>query len=375
MTMTPKIVIASDSFKGSLTSADVALAVERGLRRILGDRCNIVRVTMADGGEGTAEALMEACGGECITAPAHDPLMRPIEARYAMLADGTAAIDVAEAGGLARLVRGERNPLTATSYGTGELISDALGRGCRRFIIGVGGSATCDGGAGLLSALGFGFFDKYGDRMAVTGGNLSGIASITPSGTDARFTVACDVSATFTGPRGAARVFAPQKGADAAAVERLEAGMERLARIAEGLTGMDIRNIPGAGAAGGIAGMMAAMLGASLRNGARTVLDAVGFDKMLEGACLVITGEGRLDAQTAMGKAPAGVLEAAAARGIPVAAICGGVEPWPGMDSLGFAGIYPIHSGPVGGETAADAELTKRKIEKTAESIIKTIKI
>lgn len=341
----PKIVIASDSFKGSLSSLQVAESVAAAIAGEL-PGCEIVKVGIADGGEGTVEAVVGGTGGRLVRKVVSDPLMRPVEAVYGVLPDGrTAVIEAAAASGLTLLDHSERNPLRTTTYGTGELIMDALAGGCRRFVIGIGGSATNDGGTGMLSALGFRFLDRSGNVLAGVGENLGKIASVDSSGVpvcvrEAVFTVACDVDTPFCGPAGAARVFAPQKGASPEMVERLDEGMRSFACVILSSVGVDVASSPGAGAAGGLGGAFKAFLGAELRSGVDLVLDAVGFDRILEGADLVITGEGKIDSQTARGKAPAGVLKRASLRGIPVVAIGGLVV----RESVpeGFAGVYQV---------------------------------
>lgn len=344
-----KIVIASDSFKGSLTSADVADAAERGIRAALDNTpLDIIKLSVADGGEGTAAAVATATGGRMVTATATDPLGRPIEASYALIpgegGNSIAVIDVAAASGLPLLAKEERNPLKTSSFGTGELILDALDSGCREFIIGLGGSATNDGGLGMLAALGVRFSDASGRELSGRGCDLEAVRNIDLSGMvpalkEARFTVACDVDTPFCGPQGAAAVFAPQKGATARDVERLEQGMKNFAGVIREQLSMDIGDMPGAGAAGGLGGAFKAFLGANLRKGTDIVLDIIGFDKLLEGADLVITGEGRADFQTPKGKTAAGVLARAKAAGVPVILIAGKIEHCPELDAMGFKAL------------------------------------
>lgn len=344
-----KIVIASDSFKGSLTSADVADAAERGIRAALDNTpLDIIKLSVADGGEGTAAAVATATGGRMVTATATDPLGRPIEASYALIpgegGNSIAVIDVAAASGLPLLAKEERDPLKTSSFGTGELILDALDSGCREFIIGLGGSATNDGGMGMLTALGVRFSDASGRELSGRGCDLEAVRNIDLSGMvpalkEARFTVACDVDTPFCGPQGAAAVFAPQKGATARDVERLEQGMKNFAGVIRERLSTDIGDMPGAGAAGGLGGAFKAFLGANLRKGTDIVLDIIGFDKLLEGADLVITGEGRADFQTPKGKTAAGVLARAKAAGVPVILIAGKIEHCPELDAMGFKAL------------------------------------
>jgi glycerate kinase len=289
--------------------------------------------------------MSPAASGGAVRIPltVQGPLGDPVVAEYAVMAQGTAVIEMARASGLTLVSPELRNPLNTSSFGTGELIADALRRGCRSCIIGLGGSATNDAGTGMLAALGWRFLDRDGHALPPVGASLGAIVSIDDSRVPAslrpgvgqagcgadrcRFTVACDVDTPFCGPDGAAAVFAPQKGADAEAVARLEAGMQSFATVIAHFTGVDVRRMPGAGAAGGLGGALAAFLGAVLKPGAELVLDAAGFREALSGADLVITGEGRLDAQTARGKLPFQVLRRAAALGIPTLAIAGQLGP------------------------------------------------
>ncbi|MGN0188175.1 MAG: glycerate kinase [Candidatus Cryptobacteroides sp.] len=369
-----KIVIASDSFKGSLSSLQVAESAALGIVGVL-PGCEIVKVGIADGGEGTVDAVVRGTGGRFIRKSVMNPLMRPVEAVYGILPDGeTAVIEAAAASGLTLLDPSERNPLLTTTYGTGELIMDALSGGCRRFVIGIGGSATNDGGTGMLSALGFRFLDSCGNVLDGVGGNLGKIVSVDASEVpacvrDAVFTVACDVDTPFCGPVGAARVFAPQKGASPEMVEMLDEGMRSFACVIRDFLGTDVASCPGAGAAGGLGGAFKAFLGAELRSGVDMVLDAVGFDRLLEGADLVITGEGKIDSQTAKGKAPSGVLKRAAAKGIPVVAIGGLVV----RDSVpdGFAAVFQVTPQDMPLSEAMRQETASQNVSRTVRGIIK----
>lgn len=343
----PKIIIATDSFKGCLSSSEVALAIEQGIRERLPD-CDVVRFPIADGGEGILDVLVAALHGRYIPARVHDPLMRPIDARYGVSGDGrTALIEMAVASGLPLVPVHLRNPLTTTTWGTGELIKDALRHGCRDFIIGIGGSATNDAGLGMLQALGFRFLDQDNHELGVGGAVMEKVASVDcsaalPELNDTRFTVACDVDNPFCGPEGAAYVFAPQKGADKAMVEQLDAGMRSLASVIRCTTGKDITLMPGAGAAGGMGGALFAFLDAQLQPGIRLLLDTLDFDSKIRHADLIITGEGKIDRQTLRGKVPYGVLEAARKHQIPVVAIAGSVEDADLLAQAGFAGIYAV---------------------------------
>lgn len=306
----------------------VADAVGDGIHDVF-QSCEVVKVPVADGGEGTVEALCLALGGEMVSLIVNDPLMRPVRASYALLAESRAAvIEMASASGLMLLDPGECNPLKTTSFGTGELITDALSRGCRRFLICIGGSATNDAGMGVLSALGCVFSDSDGRKLNGSGEDMLktctvDLAGMHPALSESEFVVACDVDSPFCGPEGAAYVFAPQKGADADMVEALDAGLSHFAEVMQNVTGKDVRCVSGAGAAGGIGGAFTAFLGSDLKRGADMVLDAVSFDDIVSGADLVITGEGRLDQQSVKGKLPWSVAQRARRAGIPVVAVCG----------------------------------------------------
>ena len=328
-----KIVVASDSFKGCLSSMQVADAVERAALQTC-PSCEVVKVDVADGGEGTMDSLQRALGGRKISAEVLDPLGRPIHASYVILKDGiTAVMEMAVASGLTLLSLQERNPLKTSTYGTGQLIADAFGRGCRKFLIGIGGSATNDAGMGMLEALGYRFLDSQGNLLHGCGESLEKVVSIdessvNPALKESEFIVACDVEAPLYGPTGAAYVFAPQKGADSDMLERLDNGLKHFSKIVKRYQNptQDSSNVPGAGAAGGLGFGFLAFLNARLEPGIDMVLDAIGFDDVIKGADLIITGEGRIDSQTLAGKTPYGVLQRAKRQGIPVIAIGGNVQ-------------------------------------------------
>lgn len=330
-----RILIAPDSFKESLSATDVAAALARGLQDVLGDAVTCLQVPVADGGEGTLDAILAAAPGAARTRTVRDPLGRPCHARYALLDDGRRAlIEMAAASGLALVEPGLRAPLAASSYGTGELIGEALAAGAREIVVGLGGSATNDGGAGVLQALGAALRDAGGAPLTVPvgGGDLPRIATLDLAPLQERtagvdFVVACDVDNPLCGPRGASAVFGPQKGATPAHVARLDAALAHFGRLLEDATGIAIGERPGAGAAGGLGGALLAACRARLVPGVDLVLDLIGFDARLVDVDLVITGEGRVDAQTAAGKAPLGVARRAAARGIPVVAVGGSLAP------------------------------------------------
>lgn len=322
-----KVVVASDSFKGCLSSWQVAEAVEKGIHDAA-PGCDVVKLAVADGGEGSMDALMTTLGGMTEDLVVRDPLGRELQAGYVILEDQTAVIEMARASGLTLLRPDERNPMLTSTYGTGQMISDALDRGCRRFMICIGGSATNDAGTGMLEALGYRFIDSEGNILKGCGEALGRISSIDvsnvhPALTESEFIVACDVDSPFCGPDGAAHVYGPQKGASPEMVEQLDRGMRHFARIISQSTGVGVTDMPGAGAAGGLGGALKAFMKAEISRGADMVLDAVHFDDAIKDADLVITGEGRIDSQTLAGKLPYVVARRAAVQNIPVVALCG----------------------------------------------------
>ncbi|MCY4449887.1 MAG: glycerate kinase [Chloroflexi bacterium] len=323
-----KVVIAPQSFKGSISALNAARAMEEGVLRVVPD-AETVLVPVADGGDGTLETLVEATGGEIRSTTVTGPIGKPVTAEWGALGDGqTAVIEMARTSGLALLSLAERDPLHATTYGLGEVIREALDAGFRSFIVGIGGSATNDGGAGMAQALGVRLLDEAGGDLPSGGAALAGLQRMDMSGLDeraaeARFSVACDVSNPLTGPEGAAAVYGPQKGATPGMVQQLDAALKHFAEVVERDTGTSIDAVPGSGAAGGLGGGMMAFLGGSLRTGVDIVLDHIRLDERLEGTDLVITGEGQIDFQTVYNKAPIGVARRAKRRNIPVLAVCG----------------------------------------------------
>lgn len=373
-----RIVVAADSFKGSLTSLEVAEAFACGFHRVF-PHCEVEKVAVADGGEGTVEALVQTLGGERVSVMVHDPLMRPIEACYGIVNSGrTAVIEMSAASGLPLLTAQERNPLKTTTYGTGEMIANALGRGCREFLIGIGGSATNDAGVGMLRALGFRFLDAEGAQLVGGGEILEHIYSIDNSGAlpslrDATFRVACDVTNPLYGPEGAAYVFAPQKGADEAMVERLDAGLKNFAEVVKWYNGEDIAFLSGAGAAGGLGGGFKALLGAHLERGVDMVLEAIRFADIIKECDLVVTGEGRLDRQTMMGKTPSGVLQKAKSEGIPCVAIGGAIEESKELEQSGFAVMLSVTPEDMPLAQAMRREVAMANVERAAEQIARLL--
>jgi len=370
-----KIIAALDSFKGSLTSLEAGEACAAGIRSVL-PSAQVRVVPVADGGEGTVEALTAALKGrfqECIV---RGPLGETVTAVYGISADGkTAVMEMSQASGLTLVPEKERNPLRTSTYGTGEMIVDAFRRGCRHIIMGIGGSATVDGGTGMMSALGVRFLDAQGRGLEGCGGNLDRIMSIDASGLyealhGCRFSVACDVSNPLTGENGAARIFGPQKGASPSMVEDLEKGMCNYARVLNTYAGCDVASLSGAGAAGGLGAAMTAFLGASLLPGSRLMLDTIGFDRIIEGADLIITGEGCVDRQTLMGKIPYGILRAGMAHNIPVIAVGGRVENRAALIKAGFADVRSATPSDMPFAEAMRPEVAKANIARACAEIV-----
>ena len=376
-----KIVVAPDSFKGSLSSSEVASYVKTGILKVFPD-CDVKSLSIADGGEGTVDALVDCLGGEVVEAEVNDPLGMLHKAYYGIVEYGgqkTAVIEMAAASGLPLLDINERNPMETSTFGTGQLVYDAILRGCRKFMIGIGGSATNDGGTGMLSALGFRFLDASGNVLEGKGSSLSSIVSVDdslvlPEVLESEYLVACDVTAPFFGPEGAAFVFAPQKGADQLMTEALDKGLRSFAGVVYEYSGIDISDMPGAGAAGGLGGGLKAFLGAVLIPGADMVLDAVNFNREVSGSDLVITGEGKIDRQTSMGKAPACVLKRATALNIPVFAIGGCVDVPEELGTMGFAAIFPIVSAPMTSVNAMCPNVAGGNIVRTVSQIMNILK-
>ncbi len=374
-----RVVVAPDSFKGSLTAPQVAAAISEGLRRVWPD-AEIDEVPLADGGEGTTEALVAATAGRIERVRVTGPLDERVEAFFGVLGDGvTAVIEMAAASGLPLVPQELRNPLITTTYGTGELVRAALDAGCSRVVLGIGGSATNDGGVGMAQALGASFRDLEGNELARGGASLASLASIELSGLDRRlerteFVVACDVQNPLIGPQGASRVYAPQKGAGPSEVEQLEAALRHYSKVVKARIGRDVALLPGAGAAGGLGAGLVAFFNARLMPGIELVLEAVRFDERVRGADLVITGEGMIDEQTAFGKAPSGVLRAAAQMGVPVVAVGGGIGAELNLlESNGFAAVVDCTPRPM--PLAEALAHTHTHLMHTAQTIARLISL
>ncbi len=348
-----KIVIAPQSFKGSLDALEVAQAIDKGIKQVLPD-AETVLVPIADGGEGTVEALVYSTHGRIMTKEVTGPLGEKATAKWGILGDGvTAVVEMAEASGITLVPKGKLNPLIATTYGTGELIKAALDTGCRRLIIGIGGSATNDGGAGMAQALGVRLLDEEGSELPRGGAALARLSQIDVSGLDHRLaacqvTVACDVTNPLCGELGASRIYGPQKGATEEMCQKLDEALANYDKVIKRDLGIDVMNMPGAGAAGGLGAGLVAFLGAKLVSGIEMVSAAVGLTDYLKGASLVFTGEGRIDSQTLFGKTVAGVAAKAKAFHIPVVAIVGELAgDYQGLYKNGIDAALSIAPGPI----------------------------
>lgn len=346
-----KIVIAPDSFKESLSAPEVAQAIARGIKHAA-PQAHILCIPMADGGEGTVAAVLAATQGEARINTVQNALGQPIEAQWGWLPNQTAVIEMAAAAGLEHIAAHDRDPMRATSYGVGELIKHALDAGAKHIVLGLGGSATNDAGAGMLQALGLGLFDANDQHLAPGGSGLSKLARIDASGLDKRLgkismTIASDVNNPLCGAKGASAIFGPQKGATPAQVHTLDAALAHFADCCSQHLGSDSRDMPGSGSAGGLGYAAHAWMGAIFRPGVEVVAEIGGLAKAVQGASLVITGEGRMDAQTLLGKTPMGVATIARDAGVPVLAIAGSLgKDYQALYSAGIYAAFSVVSGP-----------------------------
>lgn len=369
-----RLLLAFDKFKGSLTSSDVAHAFSEGWCAVMPDT-EVDIVEISDGGDGLLATLMGACGGEYRDVEVADPLGRPVKARYGTIHGGaTAVIEMAEAAGLRLLSDEERNPLRANTRGVGEIILDTLDYGHRELIIGLGGSATNDGGMGMLEALGVRFYDVLGQLLTPSGEALESVARVDLAALDKRLsdthiTIASDVDNPLCGERGAAWVYAPQKGADRAMVERLDGGLRHYATIVEKITGADLSECAGAGAAGGVGFALMALLGAEPQRGIDLVLREVDFESRVGSCDIVITGEGRIDSQTLMGKAPSGVLDVVRRHGRDVIAVGGSVAWCDELRTSGFKRIYEAMPEGMTLEEAMRPDVARANLRRVAQRI------
>ncbi len=375
-----KLIFAPDSFKGSLSAVESCDILERVTARIF-PGAETVSVPVADGGEGTVDALLRAMGGQRVKTDVTGPLFEPEAAEWGLLEGGTTAVmEMAQASGLPYLPAEGKDPRLATSLGTGEMIAEALRMGVRDILIGIGGSATNDGGIGMLTALGACFTDRDGNAVRPVGGELINVAhadfsGLMPQLKETVITVICDVTNPLLGENGATFIYGPQKGAVPAIRDELEAGMAHFAAVVEKAVGHDISSFPGAGAAGGLGAALGGVLGATLKSGIDAVLDAVDFDRKLEGVSLAVTGEGRIDGQSVrFGKVPVGVAKRCAAKGIPTLAIVGGIgDGAEGLFDLCESTIMTTVSGPMSLDRAmSDAPAL---YEYAAERLLRAVRI
>ncbi|MDL2185632.1 glycerate kinase [Pseudomonas sp. ChxA] len=353
-----KIIIAPDSFKDSLSAEGAAQAIADGLVQVWPD-AQLIQCPMADGGEGTVDSVLAACNGELRRETVRGPLGEAVEARWGWLADShTAMIEMAEASGLQRVPPGQRDACISSTFGTGELIRAALDAGAQRIILAIGGSATNDGGAGAMQALGVQLFNAQGQALAPGGLALAGLTRMSleqmdPRLAQVRFEIAADVNNPLCGPHGASAIFGPQKGANPQQVEQLDAALGHFADHCARVLPKDVRDEPGSGAAGGLGFAAKAFLGAQFRAGVEVVAELVGLDAAVQGADLVITGEGRFDAQTLRGKTPFGVARIAQRHGVPVIVIAGTLgEGYEQMYAHGVDAAFALPSGPMSLEQA-----------------------
>lgn len=374
-----KAAIAIDSFKGSLSSLEAGHAAAEGIRRVYPD-AEIEVYPLADGGEGTVGTLVGGLGGTIRRPAVTGPLGERITGRYGILKDGsTAVMEMADAAGITLVPAARRNPLATTTYGVGEMIKDAIGAGCRKFIIGIGGSATNDGGVGMLQALGFDFLDEGGKPVALGAQGLESLAHIGTGHAmaelrECEFHIACDVRNVLCGPEGCSAVFGPQKGADDTMIRRMDTWLSRYASLAAGVCEGADPNYPGTGAAGGLGFAFLAFLHGSLEPGAELILRETKLEGKLADADIVVTGEGRLDGQTVMGKAPIGVAALAKKYGKRVIAFSGCVtEDAKACNDHGIDAFFPIVRGAVTLEEAMDKENASRNMADTAEQVFRLL--
>ena len=377
MTRSPRILVAPNAFKESLTAVEAADALANGIQRIL-PRAKIIKIPIADGGDGTLEAVVGGTRGRIFEARVTGPLGRRITAEYGITGDGkTAVIEMSRASGLALVPPKQRNPMVTNSVGTGELILAALNRGAGHILLGIGGSATVDGGIGALQALGIRFLDRCGKPVGHGGNGLLAIESIDMSRMPAllrrvRIQVACDVDSPMIGPKGAAAVFGPQKGATAAMVKQLDKGLAKLADLIEKTTGSRMARLAGTGAAGGISGSLLGLLGAELQPGSKLVFDLLKIRQAVSKVNWVITGEGQIDFQTPFGKGPGMLAKLAAQRRVPVVGIAGAITD--DVDSLfgqGFTALFSIVNRPM--DLATAMREAPHLMRRTAEQVARLI--
>lgn len=373
-----KFLFASDSFKGTLSSERIIELLTQVAKNIFPE-CEVLGVPIADGGEGTVEALISATKGNKEIVQVHGPLMEITESYYGIIHEDTAVIEMAVASGLPMVPEEKRNPLNTTTYGTGELIKEALDAGYRKIFVAIGGSATNDGGMGAMSALGIRFLDEDGNLLQGTGAELSKVADIDVSGLhpgaiESEITVMCDVNNPLTGPEGATYTFGKQKGATPEILDEIEEGMKHYARIIRDQFGVDVNEIHGAGAAGGLGAALCVFLQAKMVSGIETVLDLIDFKSLLNDVDIVITGEGRIDWQSAYGKVPSGVGKRCKEKGVPAVAIVGGIGD--GAEKIYDMGVESIISTINGAMKMEEAlERAEELYTSAAERLFRIIKV
>ncbi|PAT01235.1 glycerate kinase [Candidatus Izimaplasma bacterium ZiA1] len=372
------ILIAIDSFKGSLSTIELSNAIEQGIKEVSLDYC-IKKTPIADGGEGTYQTLVDGLGGTLVEVNVKDPLFKNITSEYGILKDNTAVIEMASSSGLPLVPEHLQNPLNTTTYGVGEMIKDAIIKGCRNFIIGIGGSATNDGGIGMLNALGYQFLDQDNNELPAIGKSLPFIKSINDSNKlkildECKLLIACDVDNPFYGPRGAAYVYGPQKGATEEDVIYLDNGLKSFAKVITNKYGVSIDNLSGAGAAGGLGGGFSAFLNATLKPGVDIIFEKLEIESLIKDADIIFTGEGRLDFQTVMGKAPIGVAKLAKKYDKTVIALAGSVtdEAYNAHD-YGVTSMFSILDQPLTLNEAMDKERSYHLVKKSVNEIIRLI--
>lgn len=376
-----KIVIAIDSFKGSLSSIEAGQAITDGIRKVIPD-AEVYVSPLADGGEGTTEAIVSAMGGEIVSIPVHNPLAEEINASYGIIPESkTAIIEMASAAGLPLISAEQRNPLYTTTYGVGEMIGDAIDRGCRTFIIGLGGSATNDGGVGMLQALGFEFLDSEGDSITFGAEGLSDLTEIRTENvmaelSECKFYIACDVENPLCGEKGASAVYGPQKGATAEDVIKIDGWLKKYAELTKIARPDSNPDFPGSGAAGGMGFAFLSYLNSELKSGVQLVIEETKLEEHIKNADIVITGEGRLDGQTAMGKAPVGVSKIAKKYGKKVIAFAGCVtDEATECNKHGIDAFFPILRTPCTVEEAMEYDNAYKNLRNTAEQVFRLINI
>lgn len=372
-----KVVVAPDSFKGSISAREVCNSISKGIYRVF-PNAEVHKVPLADGGEGTMENMVYSSSGDFKVVNVKDPLGRDIEGSYGVIDDQKVIIEMAQASGLPLISEEERNPLRASSYGTGQLISHALDHGYRQFIIGLGGSATNDAGTGMLRALGVKFYGEKGVSLPEGGEALQDLQYIDETELDPRireasFTIASDVTNKLCGPKGASAIFGPQKGASSLMVEKLDQSLNHFAKIVSEKKGIDMLDLEGGGAAGGMGASLITFLGAKLKNGIDVVMEGIGFSEIIRGADLIISGEGKLDQQTLGGKVIHGVTRASQKDQIPVLALCGSLQvDGHQMNQLGIVSAYSIIPRPCSLEEAIHH--TPEWISDKTENIMRTLR-